>query len=105
MSASVDVQSVLDMHVHFFSVACVCVFLCHGVHRQTTRHSRDISEIVPVRPHARAHAEITRTPLSCGGDECDADSLSLLIRTYIHRRTSMHVCLGVCVCIYSPSFF
>jgi hypothetical protein len=33
---------------------------------------------------------ITRTPLSGGGDECDADSLSLLIHIYIHRHTSMH---------------
>ncbi len=80
---------------------CVCVFWCHGAHRQTNRHSREISEIVPaharVRSHAHtcahAHGEITRTPLSCGGDECDADSLSLLIHTYIHRHTSMDVCL------------
>jgi hypothetical protein len=72
---------------------CVCVCLCHGVHRQTNRHSREISEIVPAHTRAHALAEITRTPLGCGGDECDADSLSLLIHTHIHRHTSMHVCL------------
>jgi hypothetical protein len=63
------------------------------VHRQTNRHSREISEIVPEHTRARAHAEIIHTPLRCGGDECDADSLSLLIYTHIHRHTSMHVCL------------
>ena len=32
--------------------------------------------------------------LECfGGDECDADSLSLLIHMHIHRHTSMHFCL------------
>ncbi len=46
-----------------------------------------------VSTHVRAHAEITRTPLSCGGDECDADSLSLLRQSYI--QTSI-----LCVCIY-----
>ncbi len=79
-----------------FGVACVCVlecFLCHGVHWQTNRHSREISEIVPVHTRVCAHAEITRTRLSCGGDECDVESLSLLIHIYIHRHTSMHVCL------------
>ena len=79
--------AVITCHVFacVFSVACVFVlFLCHGVHRQTNRHSREMSEIVPARTRARAHAEITRTSLSCGGDECDADSLSLLIHTYTH---------------------
>jgi hypothetical protein len=45
----------------------VCLgFLCHGVHRQTNRHSREISEIVPAHTRARAHtqAQITHTPLS-----------------------------------------
>ncbi len=51
--------------------------------------------------HARTHAEITRTPLSCGGDKCDADSLSLLIQSYI--QTCILVC--VCVCIYVFIFF
>jgi hypothetical protein len=73
-------------------VACVFVFfLCHGVHWQTYKHSGEICEIVPAHTRARAHAEITRTRLSCGGDECDADSLSILTHTYIHRHTSMHV--------------
>ncbi len=74
-------------------LVCLCVFLCQGVHRQTNRHSRESSEIVPARTHAHTQVEITCTPLSCGNDECDADSLSLLIHTYIHRGTSMHVCL------------
>jgi hypothetical protein len=95
LSASVVFLSLLDMYLPVFLVllACVCVFLCHGVHRQTNRHSRDISEIVPTHTLVCAHAGITRTPLSCGGDECDADSLALLIHTYLQRHTSMHVCL------------
>ena len=44
--------------------------------------------------HASADVEITRTLLSCGGDECDADSLSLLIQSYIPT------CILVCVCVY-----
>jgi hypothetical protein len=96
LSESVDVLSLLDMYLPMFLVwrvcVCVCVCVCHGVHRQTNRHSREIDEIVPARTRARAHAEITHTPLRCGGDECDADSLSLLIHTYIHRHTSMYVC-------------
>ncbi len=47
-----------------------------------------------VRTHSSTHAEITRTPLSCGGDECDADSLSLLNKSYIQT------CILVCMCIY-----
>ena len=93
---SVNVLSLLDMYLPVFLVllVCVCVCLCHGVHRQTSRHSREISEIVPAHTRTCTHAEITRTPLSCGGDECDADSLSLLIQSYIHRHTSiMFVCL------------
>jgi hypothetical protein len=43
--------------------------------------------------HART-AEITRTHLSCHGDECDADSLSLLRQSYIHTR------ILVCLCVY-----
>ncbi len=66
---------------------CVCV--CHDVHRQTNSHSREISEIVPAHMRACAHAEITRTLLSFGGDECDADSLSLRIHIYIDRHTSL----------------
>ena len=52
--------------------------------------------------HARAHtrAEVTRTPLSCGGDECDADSLSVLIQSYIPT------CVLVCLCVrHICSFF
>ena len=75
-----------------FSGPCESMrFFCHGVHWQTNRHSREISEIVPARTRAHTHAEITQTPLSCGGDECDVDSLSLLIHTYI--QTCMLLCL------------
>jgi hypothetical protein len=41
----------------------------------------------------RAFSVITRTPMSCNGDECDADSLSLLMHTHIHKHASMHFCL------------
>jgi hypothetical protein len=95
LSESVDFLSFLDMYLPVFVVlcvcVCVCVCVCHGVHRQTNRHSREISEIVPAHTRAHTHAEITRTPLSCGGDECDADALSLLMHTYTHRDTSMQV--------------
>jgi hypothetical protein len=36
-------------------LVCVCVCVCHGVHWQTNRHSREISEIVP--EHTRAHIQ------------------------------------------------
>jgi hypothetical protein len=71
----------------------VFFFLCHGVHRQTNRQSSEISEIVPEHTHALAHVEIIHTPWRCGGDECDADSLSLLIHTCIHRHTRVYVWL------------
>ncbi len=88
LSESVDFLSFLDMYLPVFLVLLVfAACLCHGVHRQTNSHSREISDIVPARTHTRTHTEITRTPLSSGGDECDADSLSLLIHTYIHRHT------------------
>ncbi len=95
LSESVDFLSILDMYlpVFFVVLVCVCVCSCHGVHRQTNRHSREISEIVPAHTRAHALVEITRTPRSCGGDEFDADSISLRIHTYIDRHTSMCVCL------------
>jgi hypothetical protein len=74
---------------------CLCV-LCLGVQRETKRHSREIREIVQALhtiAHTPWHTEITRTPLNCGGDERDADSLSLLIRRYIHIHPSVYVCL------------
>ena len=49
-----------------------------------------------VSTHARTHAEITRTPLSCGGDECDANSLSLLRQSYKHA----YLCTCVCIHIF-----
>jgi hypothetical protein len=89
------------LSVFFVVLVRVCVCLCYSVHRQTNRHSREISEIVPAHTRAHALVEITRTPLSCGGDECDADSLSLRIHTYIDRHTSMCVCLFVCFSEYT----
>jgi apolipoprotein N-acyltransferase len=72
LSESVDFLSLLDIYLPVFLVllAFVCVCLCHGVHRQTNRHSRGISEVVPAHTRSRTHAEITRAPLGCGGDEC-----------------------------------
>jgi hypothetical protein len=95
LSESVDFLSILDMYLPVFLVllVCVCVCLCHGVHLQTNRHNRQISEIVPANTRAHAHAEITRTPLSYGGDECDTDSLSLRIHIHIHGHTVIHACL------------
>ena len=42
--------SLLDMYLHVFLafLVRVCMCLCHGVHWQTNRRSREISEIVPV---------------------------------------------------------
>jgi hypothetical protein len=58
--------------------------------------SREISEIVPASTHACAReAEITHAPLNCGGDEFDADALSLLM----HIHTNMHASVSVYVCI------
>ncbi len=56
-------------------------------------HARQVSA------HTRVHAEITRTPFRCGGDECDADSLSLLRQSYAQKYI-LCVCVCVCVCIY-----
>ncbi len=93
LSESADFLSLLDMCWPVFLVllVCVCVFFwCHGVHRETNRQSRELSETVPAHTRTHAQAEITRTRLSCGGD---ADTLSLCIHICIHRHTVMHVCL------------
>ncbi len=80
---------------------CVCVCLCHGVHRQTNRHSKDISEIVPAHTRAHTHAEITRTPLSCDGDEyLTAGCLTLIRSRSSYNHAYKHEYLCVCVCIY-----
>jgi hypothetical protein len=39
------------MFAFVFSVVCVRV-VCHSLHRQTNRHSREISEIVPAVTHS-----------------------------------------------------
>ncbi len=74
---------------------CVCVFLCHGVHRQTNRHSREISDIVPANTRAHTHAEITCTRLSCG--------CWTLIRSrssYNHTYQHAYLCVCVCICLF-----
>ncbi len=58
-------------------------------------HASQLSE--HKRAHCGTHAEINRTPLSCGGDECDDDSLSLLRQSYLQR--CILVCVCVCVCV------
>ena len=61
LNESVDFLSFLDMYLPVFLVllVCVCVFLCHGVHRQTNRHSREISETEPANICARTHMKRT----------------------------------------------
>jgi hypothetical protein len=63
---SVDFPSLLDMYLPMFLVwlVPVCVCVCYGVHRQTNRHSSEISEIVPEHTRARVHVEIIHTPLT-----------------------------------------
>ena len=113
LSDSVDFLSLLAMYLPVFLVCmcvcfcvtvyvcvclchlcvCVCVFVsrCAPADKQTQQ--RDQRNSARTHTRVRAHSEITRTPLSCGGDECDADSLSLLIHTYTDTRVCMFVCL------------
>jgi hypothetical protein len=90
LSESVDFQSFLEM---YWPVFLVFVFVCSCVTVYTGRQTDPAERIAKQYQHIPWHAEITRTPLSCGVDECDADSLSLRIHMYIHRHTSMHDCL------------
>jgi hypothetical protein len=46
----------------------------HCIYKHRDRQINDI-----VQGHKHTHAEHTRTPLSCGGDECDTDSHCLRI--------------------------
>jgi hypothetical protein len=66
----------------------------------------DGCEHTRARTHARAHSEITHTPLSCGGEECDADSLSLLIQSYknTHMCMYIHVFCFLFVCFSADAF-
>jgi hypothetical protein len=63
LSESVDFPSLFDMYLPVLLVllVCVCKFLSHGVHWQTNRHSRKISEILPAHRRAHTHAEISLT--------------------------------------------
>ncbi len=74
LSESVDFLSLLDMYLSvFFSVACVCVcvcvLLCPGVFGRQTELDT-LERWAKQYQHTRecANAEVTRTPLSCGGD-------------------------------------
>jgi hypothetical protein len=78
-SESVDFLSILDMYFPVFLVLLVCVCSCHGVHRQTNRHSREISEIGLAHARARSKVEVTHTPLSCGGDECERTQVCMFV--------------------------
>ncbi len=95
LSDGVDFLSLLAMYLPVFLVLLVCVCVCVCVTVCTGRQTDTVKRLAKQyqHTHAHTHAEITRTPLSCGGDECDAESLSLLIHIYIHSHTSMHVCL------------
>jgi hypothetical protein len=73
---------------------CVCV-LCDGVHRQTNRHSREISEIVPAHSRARTHM-----PRSRAHPWAAAVTSVTLIRSrssYTHTYTDTQVCMFVCL--------
>jgi hypothetical protein len=61
LSESVDFPSLFDvcLPVFFVLLVCVCVFSSHVVYRQTNRHSREISDIVPAHTRAHTHAEIS----------------------------------------------
>ena len=98
LSASVDLLSSLDMYLPEFLVllACVCI-LCHGVHQQTNRHSGDEknSTTTKARTHTHVQAHMQR---SLAQPSAAVVTSVMLIRsrsshTYIHRHTSMHVCL------------
>ena len=86
----------LDMYLPVFLVLLVCVRVCVCVTVCTGRQTDAVERIAKLYQHTRGactHTETTRTPLSCGGDECDTDFLSLRMHIYIHRHRSMHVCL------------
>jgi hypothetical protein len=93
LSASADFLTFLAMYLSVFSVLlmCECVFLCHGVHRQSNRHSREISEIVPACAHMQrslAHpcaAMVTSVTL--------IRSRSSYTYTYTDTQACMFVCL------------
>ncbi len=101
LSASVDFLSwsLLDMYWPVFLVfAYLCVLVSRwwsaSVHRQTNRHCREISEIVPAHTHACGH--ILRSLAHPWAAVVTSVTLtrSRSSYTYMHRHTSMHfVCL------------
>jgi hypothetical protein len=91
LSKSVDFLSFLYMYVGVFLVlfVCLCVcLLCLGVHRQTNRHRREISEILPT--HTRACTTVAR-------DHSDTLGFVLAPHTHIHARTHKYVSLFACL--------
>ena len=90
--SSVGFPSFLAMHLSVFLVLlmCVWVFLCHSVHRQTNRHSKEISETVPA--HARTFRDHLRT-LELRWWRVWRWFTLALQNIYQHRDTSMHDCL------------
>jgi hypothetical protein len=80
--------------VSIVAFVCVCFVVSRRAPAAKQTHSAEISEIVPAHARAHTHAEITSAPLSCGGDECDADSLLLLRH---NKYTDTQVCMFVCL--------
>jgi hypothetical protein len=82
------------MYLLVFLVLCVCVCVCHGVHRQTNRHSREISEIVPAQTRALEHMQ-----RSLAHPSAAVVTSVTLIRSrsaYTDTGTDTQVCTFVC---------
>ncbi len=101
MHAHVHVHACLSLSfsfgeniVVFLFHSCVLTYLFFCLSTFTSMH--DTCQ----HTHTLSHAEVTRKSLSCGGDECDADSLSLLTQSYTKKiRTCVyvyHIILFVC---------
>jgi hypothetical protein len=73
-------------------IVCVCFFMCHVVHRQTNRHSREISEIVPAQTSARMRS-LTHPWAAVVTSVTLIRSRSAYPYTY----TDAHVCMFVCL--------
>jgi hypothetical protein len=97
LGESVDCLSILDMYLPVF-LLCVCVFLCHGVHRHMNRHSREIS-IVPA--HLRAHTHMQRSLAHAWA--AVVTSVKLIRSRSSYNHTYQHEYL--CVCIWMYLFF
>ncbi len=76
-----------------FACVCVCIFLCHGVHRQTNSHSGDISEIVPAHTHALVQRWLAHPWAAVVTSMTLIRSRSLYTHTYTDTQVCMFVCL------------